>query len=289
MKVDQDAIEGIRIKVERAHEHFNFLYDEMVLWRANKQPWHFESEVHDNGSKHFYRLRIDRPIPIEWAVRMGEGLHDLRSALEQTVYWLTVDCQGKPLTGTGFPVNSKRSEFELWSQKKGNWAPQSGMYKIRGVGPGPQAFIKAVQPYPQRWRADYCFAIKTVHNLWNQDKHRLVHLFGVRFDPKGTKLSMSKRQAAECVFGIDARIRRENAIVIKAVCSPAYPKVEMGTNSTIPWAPAISAGRRSGGGSVSMWDVERLVGDIVNKLLAAIGRQTEPINLKIWSARWRPA
>jgi hypothetical protein len=171
MKVDPRALAGIERKVARANEHFGRLHTEMAAWEAGHpdrvRPWVLTPEVHDHGSKHFYRLRFIKPIPIDWAIILGEAIHDLRSALDQIVYWLTVDWTGTPLRGSSFPVYTRRANFFQQAKKTAAWSTSGGMYKIRGVGPGPQAFIEALQPYPQRYRRFYYRDLRTVHDLWN--------------------------------------------------------------------------------------------------------------------------
>jgi len=117
-----------------------------------------------------------------WSVVLGEVLHDLRSGLDQAVYWLTVDWEGRPLKGTAFPINETKAAFERTRKNSVVWTNDSGMHKIRGIGPGPLAFIKALQPYPQRRKWFYCRDLLTIHDLWNQDKHREVHVWGMRFE-----------------------------------------------------------------------------------------------------------
>lgn len=36
-------------------------------------------------------------MPIDWAIILGEAIHDLRSALDQCVYWLTIDWERREL------------------------------------------------------------------------------------------------------------------------------------------------------------------------------------------------
>jgi hypothetical protein len=153
VKVDPRALAGIERKIARANEHLGVLHNEMAAWDA-RRPWRLVPEIHDQGRKHFFRLRLLEPIPIDWAVILGEALHDLRSALDQAVYWLTIDHFGRELRLTSFPVYAHSANF-YQRTKKGEWSSSGGMYKIRGVGPGPQAFIEALQPYPQRYRRFY--------------------------------------------------------------------------------------------------------------------------------------
>jgi len=196
MKVDPRALAGITAKVDRAGEHFALLHKEMFLWNERK-PWRLIEQTHDQGHKHFYRLVILDPIPIRWAVILGEAIHDMRSALEQSVYWLTIDHSGHDVGGTGFPVNSVKADFTRTKRNSTVWTPDSGMHKIRGVGNCPEAFIEWLQPYPQRrGRRVQCNDLLMLHNLWNQDKHRLVHLWGIQYSDE--KLRLAKRHAAAC-------------------------------------------------------------------------------------------
>jgi hypothetical protein len=160
------------------------------------------------------------------------------------------------------------------------------MYKIRGVGPGPQAFISALQPYPQRDRWFYCRDLRTVHDLWNQDKHRLVHLWGLRFGDE--QLTLEPGFVADCVVGIDRRVLHEGAIVLNAKCVAPHPEMKMGSNSRMSANLSFNSGKRRGGPrNESLWDTMGTVGDIVRKLTDAIGRQHTPINMAVWSAkRW---
>jgi hypothetical protein len=284
VKVDPRALAGIERKITRANEHFGRLHAEMSAWDARGPgglpPWGLVPEVHDNGRKHFYRLGFHRPIPIDWAVILGEAIHDLRSALDQAVYWLTVDWASEPLKGSSFPVYTRKANFAQRT-KKGQWSSSGGMYKIRGVGPGPQAFIEALQPYPQRYRRFYCRDLRTVHDLWNQDKHRLVHLWGMRF-----REPQLRHPNYVTGIHIDRRVLHERAIVMKVFCRTPQPQVEM--VGEIGADLAFMSGKRRGGGNQSLWDTASTVADIILKLLNAIGRQDQPINLAVWTAKDEP-
>ncbi len=283
MKVDSRALAGIERKVTRAHEHFGFLHDEMAAWNA-RRPWRLVPEIHDQGRKHFYRLRFLEPIPIDWAVILGEAIHDLQSALDQCIYWLGVDWTRHEVPFCSFPVFTSRKLF-YERTKGGAWSRRSGMNKIRGIGPGPQAFVEALQPYPQRYRRFYCRDVRTVHDLWNQDKHRLVHLWGLRFrDPQ---LRLAQYIAAESAVQFDRRILQDRAIVLKILCRA--PNLDVQVKGEIGADLAFYSGKRtSGGTNESLWDIASTVADIIRKLVNAIGRQDRPISTAVWTAKGRP-
>ena len=288
MKVDPRALAGIERKIARADEHLVVLHEQMLAWDA-RQPWRLVPETHDQGRKHVVRLRFLEPIPVDWAVILGEAIHNLRSALDQAVYWLTVEWNGAPLQGTSFPVYRRKRDFMASNKKPPRgWSSSGGMYKIRGVGPGPHTFIERLQPYPQRDRWFYCRDLRTVHDLWNQDKHRLVHLWGLRFSD--VQLFFEQGFAAECVVGIDRRVLHEGAIVLTARCRSPHAEMKMGRQSRMTANLAFFSGTRRGAAErqESLWDTVSSVSDVIRKLVNAIGRQDAPINLDAWTkGRWR--
>jgi hypothetical protein len=281
LKVDSRALEGIERKITRADEHLTVLDGEMHSWLDDgpDRAWGLFPEAHDEGRKHFYRLRYARPIPIDWAVTLGEAIHDLRSALDQAVYWLTVDWGGKPLKGSQFPVYRRKANFEE-QRKSGDWSSSGGMYKIRGIGPGPQAFIEALQPYPQRYRRAFSRDLWTVHNLWNHDKHRLVHLWGIRFSNE--LMAVRQDMAADCVIGIDRRVLHDRAIVLRITCDPPHSEVHM--RGEVSAGLTIYAGKGRGG-NLKLRDIASTVADVIRKLTNAIGQQDRSINLDVWTIK----
>jgi hypothetical protein len=277
LKVDQRALAAIDTKIRRADDHFRILYEEMAEWDT-RRPWRLVPEVHHGGHKHFWRLKVLDPMPVVWAVILGEAIHDMRSALDQCVYWLTVDWTRRPVDGSAFPVNGSRTAF-YHRTKRGDWARDGGMWKIRGIGPGPQDFIEALQPYPQR-RSFYCRDIRAIHDLSNMDKHRLVHLWGLRFGDE--RVRWGQEVDAECVIGIDRRIRHDGDIVFKVECQSPHPRIKIG--GQVGASVAFMAGRRPGGRQ-SLWDISLTISDIVGKLVRAIGSQEDGINVTVWSAK----
>jgi hypothetical protein len=157
------------------------------------------------------------------------------------------------------------------------------MHKIRGVGPGPQAFIEQLQPYPQRRRSAPVRSVQTVHDLWNQDKHRLVHLWGMRFTLDQATL-VDTPSPVDCTPWIDKRVRHENAIVMKIVCATPHPNVKV--NGDITAHITVSAGKSAAAAGIhSAWKIVGYVSDVIAKLLGALGHQHEPLNMSVWTAR----
>jgi hypothetical protein len=154
------------------------------------------------------------------------------------------------------------------------------MYRIRGIGPGPREFIEDLQPYPQRWRQFYCQDLRTIHDLWNQDKHRLVHLWGLRFD---ADVRFRPADILTCQALIERRVLHDGQVVLKIISTPrAHLDVRIGVEAAI----TIKSGqRRSGGGALSLWHTASTAADVIRKLISSVGHQSDPISTGIWTTK----
>lgn len=283
MKVDDNAVEAIIIKVNRAHEHFTTIKGELDAWNGRK-PYRLVPEVHANGAKHFLRVQLLEPIRPEWSVWLGEAIHDLRSALDQVVYQLSIEHMGRPLAKTQFPIFSKRKKFAETSKKFPGGIPGSGLYQIRGLASGPHAFIEALQPYPQRHRRSVHRSLASLHDLWNQDKHRLVHLWGLRFTDAEVSVHGALPPASCLPYFFTGRVLHDGAIAIKIACDPPREDVQVG-------GPVIAniaiQGPGRGHGALSLWDLYGDVANVVAKLIGGLNRPTESIDIDAWHPRMR--
>lgn len=282
MKVDQRALLGIRAKVERAHDHLVVLGDEMRDFEQRK-PYLLESEVHSNGSKHIKRFRMVEPIPVEWSVLLGEMVHDLRSALDQTVYWLTVDNLGHDLgTGTCFPIFTRRLKlgtepgFADVNTKMPNGIRYSGLWWIRGVGPGPRAFIEKVQPYPQR-TGPLPKALLWLNELWHQDKHRLVHLFGYVLGHPQTR-GGGPRPRPKVAFWHAPWVDHDGAVAVRVTCDPPDPRVKVNGQMRVR-VGLKRPGRHHRSVPISLTSMFHDTAGVCARLLNAIGHQEDPIDM----------
>ena len=56
--------------------------------------------------------------PIDWSVRVGEVLHNLRSCLNYIAYQSILDAGGQPTKGTAFPMAARKDRWEKESRAK---------------------------------------------------------------------------------------------------------------------------------------------------------------------------
>ena len=99
---------------------------------------------------------------VEWAVTIGEIVHNLRSALDHLVWQLVRDNGGQPSEANMFPIVSLESRDD-WERISKN--------KLKGVSDEMKERIKGIQPFAVLAPYDVT-ALSKLHHLSNVDKHR---------------------------------------------------------------------------------------------------------------------
>lgn len=171
-----EAAYAIRAKVDRARHHLEQLDTEMTSF-TDRHPYAIRLKEQPRPEEWVYALFLTEPIPVMWGVILGEAVHDLRSALEHVVFQLAFDNkQGVEQQGTGFPIFDSQA----------SWDSNGGSSNIKHLGTESQAFIRSVQPYaPCTDGRRHLWALQ---KMWNQDKHQLVHPWGILFLPDRSSL-----------------------------------------------------------------------------------------------------
>jgi hypothetical protein len=267
MEVDPAAIAGIRCKMTRAKEHLDWLDEAITKFNEVKpMPYGMSSKGDPKGAQRIYRLVIQTPIPVEWGVVFGEAIHDMRSALDHSIYQLVIDeTKRVRKKGTGFPVFTDPDAFRR------HGAPQ-----LRGVGDGPRTFVEKLQPYRHRRKRQDCLALLTLHTFWNQDKHRLVHPWSPQFI--GDDVELDETRPGACTMIWSTRRMHEGAEVCRIVCDPPDPEVKV--KGRLAWKMVVhNPATRGRERDMTFLEAHAIIDGIVEKLLGAIGQQNVPIPL----------
>ncbi len=168
--------DSARAKIERARKQTDALHAVFEGFYESKS-YSIRQELDPHAGEKRLVFHAD-PLPLEWSVIIGEIVHDLRSALDHSIYELTCIQDGHPLVRTEFPVfEDEMKYFAL--EKRGNPTPTSGLFKIRGIKDEKRrAVIKGLQPFEFRKThpPDQLPIIALVHELNIVDKHRTLHL-----------------------------------------------------------------------------------------------------------------
>jgi hypothetical protein len=156
-------LRGSYLKVRRGQQQLHaveqltqrFMNDHPITVRTERDPqtgekvWWVEGKVHS--------------MPRWWSVLLGEGLYDLRSALDHLAWQLVIRAGGAPDKRTEFPIFKDPSKFKNGAHDK-----------MRGMSDAMKAAIRDLQPcfrakpaaFPLWWLQDLC----------NTDKHQTLHL-----------------------------------------------------------------------------------------------------------------
>jgi hypothetical protein len=275
VRVNRKAVKAIFLKVNRAHQHFASLKAAQDSWNERRPYRAIIEQVDPNGAKHFVRLMLDEPIHPEWGVVLGEAVHDLRSALDQCIYWLSVQRSGRDAPRfVQFPVFTHRRirnghpGFATISRKCPRGVPQSGLRMIQEVGPGVRTFIESLQPYPQRKRRTN-HSLRVLQDFWNQDKHRLIQAWGfamLGFEPRPSKLVIPGVRYE--VTPDNRRILHDRAIAAVVRCIPPHTQVQM--SPFIDGRIALKNPYRHSGIDRNLFSIWDDTANVVAKLVLAI-------------------
>ena len=156
------TLEGVNAKVQRAQDQIEQLSRDIASSCETLRSSFSEELRPDVGDK-IWIFRGETPVvPIEYSVRLGEIVYNLRSSLDQLIWQLVHANYKAPSHRNEFPIFDDESRFNNVVKTK-----------LAGVSQQSLAIIKEMQPFR---KDDKWSALKTVHSLCNIDKHRSVIL-----------------------------------------------------------------------------------------------------------------
>ena len=164
------ALDGVRLKCERARHHLTTLEAEFDAF--GQDAYCFRHHVERQGRVHVYRVnRLTHTRP-EWGPIIGDCLHNAASALDQLAFQLALLHSGRLPSGlardTHFPIYGSGREF---------WA---NLRKLQGIGPDLIAPIERLQPYHGVEGPNHHW-LMILKRLSNSDKHRMLRTAAYRF------------------------------------------------------------------------------------------------------------
>jgi hypothetical protein len=104
--------EGSRLKVERANKHISDI-DSLLQAFVNSDFYNLTVEKDADSGENVLRVAINAGIPAEeYALIIGDALHNLRSALDLVYYETVILCAGTPSKWTKFFVEDTREKLK---------------------------------------------------------------------------------------------------------------------------------------------------------------------------------
>ena len=154
------TLEGVNAKLQRAQDQIEQLACDVTESCETLQGL-FSEELRPDVGDRIWIFRGETPVvPIEYSVRLGEIVYNLRSSLEQLIWQLVHANYRAPIHRNEFPIFDDETRFN-----------QAVATKLAGVSQETVTEIRGMQPFSKndRWSA-----LKTLHSLCNIDKHREV-------------------------------------------------------------------------------------------------------------------
>lgn len=166
-------LDGARVKLARASRHIAELENNAREYLASA-PFTLLRVDEPNGDL-LWRVKINRPTPLEWSAIVGDTVHNLRSALD-LIAWQLVEHNGaQPSRDTCFPITqSAAGQYEQALQRALNGAHQKAIRLIRRLRPF----------------AGGNSALGQLHALDITDKHRLILVVGATHKNLVIKMKM---------------------------------------------------------------------------------------------------
>ena len=213
---DAPSIAGVDRKLQRAHQHFDelrsavdhFMQTDFYTLVAPKQ---------DRKGRLPIAVELIEPIPyLDWGVIVGDFVHNLRSALDQLIFQLSLPATFPDLpSGTSFPIFNSGVRFGE-RQRNGQFTRRSGRYATRLLPPKVSATVESLQPYHRRNNPDSRY-LWMLHQLSNVDKHRIVAVSTASIASVVVRVSTSGETSVRRIATPQWPVRFEDRAVIARI------------------------------------------------------------------------
>jgi hypothetical protein len=160
--VSDFLLAGAWTKLARAEHHLNTLTNEMRVF-LDSDPYEFERRLDYENSRYlFYVKRVETP-KLQWGAVIGDFIHNLRSALDHLTWQLALKHYGGAIPREVWPEISYPIAHDLSGFKKRS--------VLKHLDTEHVTFMQGFQTEhrnPQN-------PLTLLHDLWNTDKHRILH------------------------------------------------------------------------------------------------------------------
>ncbi|WP_019874367.1 hypothetical protein [Sporichthya polymorpha] len=163
--IEADRAAWAVAKIGRARQHGLELQGRLATWAAIANPRPVATISSDRLSWEVRLSKFDPPPLLEWALILGDAIHNLRAALDVLV-WAHADEAG--LT-TG---QAKSIAFPVWTDESA-WN-QKADRTLKGVPLDVVARIRQCQPFERPAEERSSDPLVILSDLDNRDKHRLA-------------------------------------------------------------------------------------------------------------------
>ena len=161
-RVEPASLKSIRLKLSRGNRQLQALERSIdTYWERN--PMQVIGEFNPNFTQHTSRLSIHEHPPLDWSVRLGEAIHNLRSALDHTVSQLALHHLGYHVDSASFPIFSDPRKFQA-----------EGRLQLRDVSDHARSVIESLQPF--KASSPRAPVLWYINQIWKRDQNREIRL-----------------------------------------------------------------------------------------------------------------
>ena len=166
--------QGIDARIERAESQIRVLSTDIDDFCSEIKQTIVHEVDRNTGEQRWTYRGLAPDIPIEWAIRSGEILYNLRSALDHLVWQLVLANEEEPTPTTQFPILNEEKD----------WANRRTKRNLKGVAGKHKKIIRFLQPFNPFLQLPVNGEIRpfnaqvfwTLRELCNVDKHRHLNL-----------------------------------------------------------------------------------------------------------------
>lgn len=150
--------ESARLKVERADHHISDLETQFSSFK-DSNPYSLDVRDDPKSGQTFVHIVFNETIPVNWALIIGDAIHNLHSALDHMTWEAIVEIDGgKQHRNVKFPFGNEPGSVE--SSCNGIETPSQSVKDM----------FKAFEAFPGG-KGDSLYAL---HNLDIADKHKIL-------------------------------------------------------------------------------------------------------------------
>ena len=164
---------GINAKIERARGQIAALsadIDELCTTIGQSIIHEIDREA---GEQRWIFRGATPDVPIEWSIRAGEVLYNLRSALDHLVWQLVLANGNEPTRDNQFPILNVEDEWTSRTVRSLNGVSDENRKRVQLLQPFNHSLRLPIDGAPRDIDA---YALRTLRDLSNIDKHRHLNL-----------------------------------------------------------------------------------------------------------------
>lgn len=202
----------IREKIRRADTYIEELND-VISEFIQRQPYRVVAEYHYEVHQVWARLQAKEALPTaRLGVIVSDVVHNLRSALDQLVWALTIHHQRRaPREPVGKRCWWRNVQFPI-CRYESDWRSEETR-RLQGIRSDLRRLIKEEQPFASGQDPDR-HPLWVLQELWNRDKHRAVPL--VAGATIGFRPPHPYRQLLMAIFGQPYLTRLPTQALVKS-------------------------------------------------------------------------